>query len=257
MGKTSIAWTDYSWNPIRAKNKATGKVGWHCSHVTRACENCYAETFNVRLGTGLKFKPGNKSKIDVFLDANMMSQPRRWHKRQSLKIFVCSMTDLFADFVRDNWLDAIFEEMEACPCHTFQILTKRPSRMRQYVNARYPGRPLRNLWCGVSIAEQRDLETFGAHLRLTNAQVRWLSVEPLIDNVRLTPDHSWVQWVVVGGESGASARPLPTQTAIGLRISCQTMRTAFFMKQLSQADTRDYENFDLFPEALRVREFPA
>ncbi|MBY9051415.1 phage Gp37/Gp68 family protein, partial [Pseudomonas fluorescens] len=95
--RSAIEWTDASWNPIRARNLITGKVGWHCEHATTGCEFCYAEGFNKRLGTGLAFKPGHRKDIEIFLDEQMLTQPLRWKKPR--KIFVCSMTDLFAEFV--------------------------------------------------------------------------------------------------------------------------------------------------------------
>lgn len=131
--KSAIEWTDATWNPIRASNLKTGKVGWHCEHITTGCEFCYAERFNARLGTGLPFKPGHRKDIEIFLDETMLTQPLRWKKPRN--IFPFSMTDLFADFVSDAWIDKVFAVMALCPQHTFQILTKRSARMREYVTA--------------------------------------------------------------------------------------------------------------------------
>jgi protein gp37 len=128
--RSAIEWTDASWNCIRARNKKTGKVGWHCEHATTGCINCYAEGFNKRLGTGLPFKPGHRDDIEIFLDEEMLLQPLRWKKPRM--IFVCSMTDLFADFVPDEWIDKMFAVMALCPQHTFPVLTKRARRMRDY-----------------------------------------------------------------------------------------------------------------------------
>jgi protein gp37 len=136
--KTGIEWTDSTWTPIRARllnrdvavNRPVGSVGWHCEHVSEACRNCYAETINRRLGAGLNFKPGHRKDIEIFLDEAMLTKPLHWRKPR--KIFVCSMTDLFADFVKDEWIDRMFAVMALCPQHTFQCLTKRPERMRAY-----------------------------------------------------------------------------------------------------------------------------
>src|ERR1043166_3823667 len=127
---SKIEWTDASWTPIRARNLKTGKIGWHCEHVTSGCEFCYAENMNKRLGTGLSFKPGHRKDIQIFLDETMLLAPLRWKKPRM--IFVCSMTDAFADFVKDEWLDKMFAVMALCPQHTFQVLTKRPERMREW-----------------------------------------------------------------------------------------------------------------------------
>jgi protein gp37 len=130
---SKIEWTDASWTPIRARNLKTGKLGWHCEHATSGCINCYAEGMNKRLGTGLPFKPGHRKDIEIFLDEKMLLAPLHW-KRPRM-IFVCSMTDLFADFVKDEWIDKIFAVMALCPQHTFQVLTKRAERMKEYCSA--------------------------------------------------------------------------------------------------------------------------
>lgn len=137
--KSSIEWTDATYTPIRARNRHTGKIGWHCVHKSPGCENCYAESLNKRLGTGFAFKPGHEKDIEIFLDEKMLLAPLRWKKPRM--IFVCSMTDLFADFVRDEWIDKIFTVMALASQHTFQILTKRSSRMRSYFLARSDGDP--------------------------------------------------------------------------------------------------------------------
>lgn len=145
--RSKIEWTDASWNPIRARviaiqNDGSGKqrIGWHCEHVSEGCRNCYAEGFNRRLGTGRDFKPGelyreekkgfNNGEVKIFLDDQMLTQPLRWKKPR--RIFVCSMTDAFADFVTDEMLDKMFAVMALAPQHTFQVLTKRAKRMRNY-----------------------------------------------------------------------------------------------------------------------------
>lgn len=128
--RSKIEWTDASWNCIRARNLRTGKVGWHCEHATTGCEHCYSEGFNKRLGTGLSFKPGQRKDIEIFLDEQMLTQPLRWKKPR--RIFVCSMTDAFAEFVTDEMLDKMFAVAALCPQHTLQFLTKRAKRMREY-----------------------------------------------------------------------------------------------------------------------------
>jgi protein gp37 len=129
--RSKIEWTDSTWNPIRARRRDNGHVGFHCEHVSEACRNCYAEGMNKRLFTGLDYKPGNRDQVEIFLDEKTLLQPLRGKRPR--KIFVCSMTDLFADFVADEMIDRIFAVMALCPQHTFQILTKRPERMRKYI----------------------------------------------------------------------------------------------------------------------------
>lgn len=137
--RSKIEWTDASWNPIQAHRTFEpagryGKLGWHCEHVSEACCNCYAKGFNKRLGTELDYKPGHRLSpepdTEIFLDEKMLLAPLRWKRPR--KIFVCSMTDLFGDWVEDEWLDRIFAVMALCPQHTFQLLTKRQARMRKY-----------------------------------------------------------------------------------------------------------------------------
>lgn len=137
---TAIEWTDSTWTPIRARGD-DGRIGWHCAHVSEGCRNCYAERINMRLGTGCEYKPAHlvhttqqgdrRGDVEVFLDEQMLQTPLRWRKPR--KVFVCSMTDLFADFVRDEWIDLVFAVMALCPRHTFQVLTKRTKRMRDYM----------------------------------------------------------------------------------------------------------------------------
>jgi protein gp37 len=143
---SAIEWTDATWTPIRARNHKTGKVGWHCEHATTGCENCYAEGINKRLGTGLPFKPGHRADIEIFLDEAMLTQPLRWKKPR--RVFVCSMTDLFASFVTDEMIDRVFAVMALCPQHTFQVLTKRAERMRTWFAERWQPAPAQHLDLG-------------------------------------------------------------------------------------------------------------
>lgn len=208
--KSNIEWTDATWNPIRARHRATGKVGWHCEHATTGCEFCYSEGFNKRLGTGLPFKPGHRKDIELFLCDQTLTQPMRW-KRPRM-IFVCSMTDVFADFVRDEWLDRMFAVMALCPQHTFQVLTKRAGRMREYFAGvmadkslglnrlgiaavatglhgpagEIPSWPLTNVWLGVSTERQQEADERIPHLLQTPAAVRFISAEPLLGPIDLT-----------------------------------------------------------------------
>jgi protein gp37 len=145
VGKNSkIEWTDATWNPIRARNRVAqigdlgwktglprGKTGWHCEHVSEGCRNCYAESINRRLATGLDFKPGHRADIEIFLDEKMLEAPFHW--KQGRKIFVCSMTDLFAEFNIFGTIMRVFNVMWQLPRHDFQVLTKRPDRMLKFM----------------------------------------------------------------------------------------------------------------------------
>jgi protein gp37 len=201
---TKIEWTDASWTPIRARHKGTGRVGWHCEHVTPGCEHCYAEEMNKRLGTHMLFKPGYRKNIEIFLDEEMLMAPLRWKKPRM--IFVCSMTDLFADFVTDEWIDKVYAVMALCPQHTFQVLTKRSRRMREYMSslserridnasrpffARFDNRrvydlPLPNVWLGVSTEDQQRADERIPDLLCTPAAIRFVSAEPLLGPIDFT-----------------------------------------------------------------------
>jgi protein gp37 len=208
--RSAIEWTDATWNPIRARNLKTGKVGWHCEHATTGCEFCYAEGFNKRLGTGLPFKPGHRNDIELFLDEGMLTQPLRWKKPRT--IFVCSMTDLFADFVPDAWIERMLAVMDVTPQHTYQVLTKRAARMRQVIgDPELPARllieqgrwPLPNVWLGVSAERQQEADERIPLLLQTPAAIRFISAEPLLGSINLDRIHehgefpegaAWASW---------------------------------------------------------------
>ena len=137
---THIEWTDATWNPLRARvlnpirteTEGQIEVGWHCERVSPGCQHCYAETINEkRFGTGLPYNRKSRDMVSVELDEKALLQPLHW--RRPRKVFVCSMTDLFGEWVPDEVIDRVFAVMALSPQHTFQVLTKRPERMRAYV----------------------------------------------------------------------------------------------------------------------------
>ena len=131
---TKIQWTGSTWTAIRARHHKTGKVGWHCVKVSDGCTHCYSKELNGRLGTGEQYNAS--ADVEIFLDRKMLQWPLHWKKPR--KIFVCSMTDLFADFVPDEYIDQIFAVMALTPQHTYQVLSKRPLRMKDYITSAYP-----------------------------------------------------------------------------------------------------------------------
>lgn len=172
---SAIEWTDSSWNPIRARRRLPdGKVliGWHCTHASEGCRNCYAEGFNLRLGTKLPYKPGHERDIEIYLDEKMLVEPLRWVKPQ--KIFVGSMTDIFADFVTDAWLDQLFAVMALCPQHVFQVLTKRPERMRAYFEGPSHFRHPRYLGRGREIAIDEVATPLAFKINRDRPASRWV-----------------------------------------------------------------------------------
>lgn len=264
--KTKIEWTDSTWNPIRARNLKTGRVGHYCRKVSQGCANCYAERFNLKprgnIGTGLPYTVAAGEDLELFLDEETLSQPLRWQRPRM--IFVCSMTDLFGEFIPEPWIDRVFAVMLRARRHTFQVLTKRSKRMRDYSQASYvPGGilvadpsplddpeadpqrwPLPNVWLGGSVENQEALDARAVDILETKAAVRFLSAEPLLGPMdfrlggmalpdyaphRPLPKHDWV---IVGGESGPGARPMDLSWARSIVTQCRLGGVACFVKQL-------------------------
>lgn len=213
--ETAIEWTDSTWNPM------TG-----CTKVSAGCDNCYAERFAERFRNvpGHPFATG----FDLTLRWERLDQPLLW--RRSRMIFVNSMSDLFHKDVPRNFVDRVFDTMERATWHTFQVLTKRSSRMRNYLRDRYGnGRGPKHIWCGVSVEDRRAKSRI-AHLQAAPAGLRFLSIEPLIGAIGEI-DLKGIDWVIVGGESGPSARLMHPDWARHIRQQCEEQGAAFFFKQ--------------------------
>lgn len=211
MAKTSIEWTESTWNPM------TG-----CTKISPGCENCYAERIALRLQAmgHPKYKKGFK----LIIHKNMFELPLRWKKPQM--IFVNSMSDLFHEAVPIEFILKAFNTMRRARWHQFQILTKRSKRLLQ-INPMldWPD----NVWMGVSVENQAY--TFRIdHLRNTGAQIKFLSFEPLLGPLP-NLDLSDIQWVIVGGESGPNARPMRENWVIQIQEQCNAARVPFFFKQ--------------------------
>ena len=212
---TVIEWTDATWNPV------TG-----CTKISAGCDHCYAERFSERF-RGVKGHPFEHG-FDLTLRPERLGQPMAW--RRPRMIFVNSMSDLFHKAVPRAFVDAVFESMERADWHVFQVLTKRSSRLRAYVNARYRDRPApAHIWMGVSVEDGTKLSR-ARHLGDTAARVRFLSLEPLIGPIdRL--DLNGIHWTIVGGESGPGARPMDPDWVREIRNLCLASRVPFFFKQ--------------------------
>lgn len=208
---SSIEWTEYTWNPM------TG-----CSKVSEGCRNCYAERMALRLQAMGNARYANGFRVTLHDD--LVDLPRRM--RQPRLIFVNSMSDLFHEKVPLEFIRRVFATMEACPQHTFQVLTKRSQRLRE-LSARLPWPA--NVWMGVSIEDDRVLSRVG-DLRKVPAEVRFLSCEPLIGPLDALPLDG-ISWVIVGGESGPGARPMKRTWVESIRRQCRQADVAFFFKQ--------------------------
>ncbi len=212
---TAIEWTDATWNPV------TG-----CTKISAGCDNCYAERFSERFrGTrGHPFEAG----FDLTLRPERLDQPLRW--RQPRMIFVNSMSDLFHKEIPQEFIAGVFDTMERANWHTFQVLTKRSSLMRDFLCKRYgSSRGPMHMWFGVSVEDGTKVSRI-RHLREAPAGIRFLSIEPLIGPVGKL-DLTGIDWVIVGGESGPGARPMNRNWVRDICNQCKAVEVAFFFKQ--------------------------
>jgi protein gp37 len=212
---TQIEWTDATWNPV------TG-----CTKITSGCDSCYAERFAERFRDvpGHPFEKG----FDLTLRPERVTQPLRW--RQSRRIFVNSMSDLFHKEIPKSFIDSVFDTMEAADWHIFQVLTKRSSLMTRYLRNRYgSGLAPAHIWLGVSIEDAQNAVRL-KHLRAAAASVKFVSFEPLLGPVG-SVDLAGIDWAIVGGESGPRARPMAEEWATEIRDQCRSANVAFFFKQ--------------------------
>jgi protein gp37 len=212
---TAIEWTDTTWNPV------TG-----CTKISAGCDHCYAERFSERFrGTlGHPFEKG----FDLTLRPERIAKPLSWRKPRM--VFVNSMSDLFHKQVPQAFISNVFDTMEKADWHTFQVLTKRSSIMRNFLRARYGNnRGPAHIWCGVSVEDGRRKSRI-QHLQEAPAGVRFLSIEPLIAPVGIL-DLDGIDWVIVGGESGPGAREMREEWVRDIRDQCTKIGVAFFFKQ--------------------------
>lgn len=244
MSRSKIDWTEKTWNPI------TG-----CSKISMGCKYCYAERQAVWLSGMGKSGYDPKDPFGIKFHPNRLHIPTTWRKPSM--VFVCSMGDLFHNSVQLGWLDQVFRIMAQTPQHTYQILTKRPAAMREYL--RMTGRvdrmvkqlgckfPLPNVWLGTTVEHQRYIDRVNILLE-TPAAVRFISVEPMLGPVclntyfhdiakdvsgdlHLVRRNAGIDWVICGGESGHNARPMHPDWPRGLRDQCAKAGVPFFFKQ--------------------------
>jgi protein gp37 len=213
---TSIEWTDATWNPVRG-----------CTKISPGCKHCYAETFAERF-RGVPGHPYEQG-FDLRLVPAKVEAPLSWKKPKM--IFVNSMSDLFHEDVPVSYIRQVASVMQRANWHTYQVLTKRSDRLAQLLNTDLKEfATLRHIWWGVSVEDQKHGVPRIDDLRSAAAQVRFLSVEPLLEDlgeINLRDIH----WVIVGGESGHGARPLDPKWVISIQKQCERARVPFFFKQ--------------------------
>ncbi len=272
MSKTKIEWCDLTINPI---------VG--CSKCSPGCDNCYAEKMAIRLAghsgkTGERYQnvthffpeagKGWNGSVDVDFSC-FWDLPRK-----PARIFVGSMGDVFHPRVSQDAINTLFFQLAGCPQHTFMLLTKRPrnaSVMLSHVPHKGAPWPVKNVWLGVTVCNQAEVDEKIPRLLSTPAAKRFVSVEPMLEPVDLSswmlcslPDceqcdkdcgaheefgSSGLDWVICGGETGPGARPMNPDWARSLRNQCNAVDVPFFFKQMSGKT--------LIPDDLMVREIPA
>ncbi len=208
---SSIEWTEATWNPV------TG-----CSHISAGCAHCYAERMALRLQAAGMTKYRNGFKVTTHEDE--LLTPQAWKKNRM--VFLCSMGDLFHEKVPFGFILRVFKVMQSCQQHKFQVLTKRSKRLRQYARLLpWPD----NVWMGVTV-EDTHTTTRVADLQAVPAKVRFLSCEPLLEDIRSLPLDD-IDWVIVGGESGPGARPMKKEWVRTIRSQCKEAGAAFHFKQ--------------------------
>ena len=221
---SKIEWTDTTWNPL------TG-----CSIVSDGCKNCYAMQMSQRLAKMGKEKYQGVTRISggravwtgkINLSPETLEDPYRWSKPRN--VFVNSMSDLFHPDVPDDFIKQVWKVMKETSKHNYQVLTKRPERMVDFVHG-IIGEVLPNVWLGTSVEDANTVSRID-DLRVTPAAVRFISFEPLIGDVGRV-DLTGIDWAIVGGESGTDARPMSEEWVDNLKYECFHANVAFFFKQ--------------------------
>jgi protein gp37 len=213
---SKIEWTDATWNPVRG-----------CTKISPGCKHCYAERFAERFRgvPGHPFEQG----FDLRLLPEKLAEPLRWSEPRM--IFVNSMSDLFHEHVPLQFIARVAATMRIARWHTYQVLTKRSERLRELLcGALAESARERHIWWGVSVEDREYGIPRIADLQATPAAVRFLSVEPLLEDVGLLPLEG-ISWVIVGGESGPGARPMKEAWVESIREQCDAAGVPFFFKQ--------------------------
>lgn len=207
-----IEWTERTWNPT---------VG--CTKISPGCKHCYAEVMARRL-EAMK-APGYANGFELTLLPERLADPLK--RKKATVYFVNSMSDLFHEEIPDDFIAKVFEVIASTPQHTYQILTKRADRLARF----FESHPVpTNAWIGVSVEDRKYGLPRIEHLKRVPASIRFLSVEPLLEDLG-TLELTGIHWVIVGGESGPKARPMKKAWALAVQQQCEAQDVAFFFKQ--------------------------
>jgi len=242
--RSQIEWTDATWNPVRG-----------CTKISPGCTHCYAETFAERF-RGVPGHPYEQG-FDLRLVPEKLGEPLRW--RSPKMVFVNSMSDLFHEDIPDEYVLDVVRVMQMANWHTYQVLTKRSERMRDLLQTKLAAAANEpHIWWGVSVENKKHGLPRIDGLRAAPARVRFLSIEPLLED--LGPINlDGIHWVIVGGESGAGARPMDKAWVVSIRDQCERASVPFFFKQWGgvrkgkAGRELDGQTYDGFPEKSVVR----
>ncbi len=244
---STIEWTDATWNPVRG-----------CKKVSPGCKHCYAATFAERW-RGIPGHPYEQG-FDLRLATDKLAEPLTWTR--SRRVFVNSMSDLFQDGVPEQFIAAVFGVMDLANWHTYQVLTKRAGSMRDLVGDLPESLETKqHIWLGVSVENRRHGLPRVDALRETRAAIRFLSIEPLLENLG-TIDLTNIDWVIVGGESGPGARPMQANWVVSILEQCRASGVPFFFKQwggVRKGQTGrllDGRTYDEYPDQYALRAPP-
>ena len=239
--QSAIEWTDSTWNPVRG-----------CTKISDGCKHCYAETFAERF-RGVKGHPYQQG-FDLRLVPEKLAEPLRW--RNPKMIFVNSMSDLFHESVPDEYVVAVAKVMVKAKWHTYQVLTKRSDRLRELLNSSLGfAANQRHIWWGVSVENRKYGLPRIENLQNAYAAVKFLSVEPLLENLG-TFNLKGIDWVIAGGESGHGARPMKKEWVVSVRDQCRRSGVPFFFKQWGGVRKKaagrklDGKTYDEFPQRV-------
>jgi len=241
--KSAIEWTDATWNPVRG-----------CTKISPGCKHCYAETFAERFRNvpGHPYEQG----FDLKLIPHKLAEPLLWPSRQM--VFVNSMSDLFQPGVPDEYIVTVAGIMAQADWHIYQVLTKRADRLAELLAGKLGfAADLSHIWWGVSVEDRKYGVPRIRPLSLAPARTRFLSVEPLLEDLGRI-DLRNIQWVIVGGESGHGARPIDPAWVRSIRRQCGEAKVPFFFKQWGGRQKRkagrllDDRTYDELPPVIRA-----
>ena len=253
MKDTSIQWTMDTWNPYRG-----------CTNISEGCRFCYARDMSARFSgegqpyEGLAYMKDGESRWTGVLKRieHMMNKPLSWKKPRL--IFVNSMSDMFHENIPDDGIQEVFDVMRRAHWHQFQVLTKRSERLVDMNDdIDWPD----NVWMGVSVEDTKARQRI-LHLHSTDAKVKFLSIEPLIEHLYHLQLNG-MDWVIVGGESGSNARPMDLNWVESIVDDCMRQQVPVFVKQMGsvwakQQKSKHKKGGDIeeWPDSLKIRQFP-